>query len=120
MQELENVLKEIEQRKNYLKTIQSKYTNDEINIDISIGYRISEIQEIESIIRNHMSDGWIPVDEKLPNSGYECEVTLDNGTRSIAWYNKIDYVWFNMKGYIVYVIAWKEPSKPYNPEGSEK
>ena len=71
------------------------------------------------IVKNHINDGWIPVEKKLPNGCYKCEVTLDSGIRSIGWYNKIDYIWFDTKGDIIDVIAWKEPSEPYCPERSD-
>ena len=106
MQELEKILEEIEQ---YRKT-----ASDSGDFNVSAAY-----EESMNIIRKHMNDGWIPVEKKLPNGRYKCEVTLDSGIRSIGWYNKIDYIWFDTKGDIIDVIARKEPSESYQPERSE-
>ena len=56
MQVLEKILEEIEQRVNYYK----EHATLEY-VDICAGLR-----EAEGIIRNHMNDGWIPVDRELP------------------------------------------------------
>lgn len=108
MQELEKILEEMREASVFAK-----------NYDGSVAECVT-IGAAERILRKHTkNDGWIPVDKKLPNGGYECEVTLDSGIRSIGWYNKIDYIWFNTKGDIIDVIAWKEPSEPYRPGRSE-
>lgn len=58
MQELEKILEEIE----HLEKIQfSSYTKPLITIE-----------DVEKIIRKHMNDGWIPVEERLPTKE-ECE-----------------------------------------------
>ena len=58
MQELEKILEEIE----HLEKIQfSSYTKPLITIE-----------DVEKIIRKHMNDGWIPVEERIPTKE-ECE-----------------------------------------------
>lgn len=118
MQELDKILEEIELEKKRLVFYP----------DCSSAFSAVQIRTIEKIekiickymsIRNHMNDDWIPVEKKLPNGCYKCEVTLDSGIRSIGWYNKIDYIWFDTKGDVIDVIAWKEPSEPYRPERSD-
>ena len=59
MQELEKILEEIELEKKRCSLSQ----------DCSNEYAVTEIsllEKIEKIIRKHMNDGWIPVDERLP------------------------------------------------------
>lgn len=52
MQELEKILEEIE----HLEKIQfSSYTKPLITIE-----------DVEKIIRKHMNDGWIPLEERMP------------------------------------------------------
>ena len=67
----------------------------------------------------HMNDGWIPVEERLPNHLLDCEVTLRNGSRSIARYVKSDGCWVDHNDFFPNVIAWKESSEPYRPERSD-
>lgn len=66
MQKLEKILEEIEQRVNYYR--------DHATLtyaDICAGLR-----EAEGIIRKHMDDGWIPVDERLPEAGQEVWISV--------------------------------------------
>ena len=121
MQELEKILEEIEQKIEKAEKIIVKPAHDKLDevANDTAEVFIEAYKECRDIIRNHMNDGWIPVEKKLPNGCYKCEVTLDSGIRSIGWYNKIDYIWFDTKGDIIDVIAWKEPSEPYCPERSD-
>ena len=62
MQELEKILKEIDQEKKNI-ALSPKYTT---------GYVLAQIRmadRIEDIIRKHMNDGWISVEERLPEDG---------------------------------------------------
>lgn len=62
MQELEKILEEIE----HLEKIQfSSYTKPLITIE-----------DVEKIIRKHMNDGWIPVEERLPEEHDSMFATL--------------------------------------------
>ena len=59
MQELEKIIEEIELEKKRCSLSQ----------DCSNEYAVTEIsllEKIEKIIRKHMNDGWIPVEERLP------------------------------------------------------
>lgn len=125
MQELEKILEEID-----------------IKITQSMGRKREGLLEAENIIRKHMNDskcgncsrrkwyqigckdrkndGWIPVEDHLPNHLLDCEVTLHNGSRSIARYVESDGCWMDHNDFFSNVIAWKEPSEPYRPERSEK
>lgn len=69
--------------------------------------------------KDRKNDGWIPVEDHLPNHLLDCEVTLRNGSRSIARYVESDGCWMDHNDFFSNVIAWKEPSEPYRPERSE-
>lgn len=74
-------------------------------------YRVTEI------IRKHMNDGWIPVEEQLPEDEEMVLVTCQakSGRRSInrAWYG--DGFWHGT-GSMSGVIAWRALPEPYQPE----
>lgn len=58
---------------------------------------------------------WIPCSERLPGSSYDVEVTCKNGVRGIGFYS--GGRWYNsMTHAIADVIAWKEPSEPWEGE----
>lgn len=81
--------------------------------------------DVEDIIRKHMNDGWIPVEDRLPENADEMEVTLSNEDVTSAWYNRASRKWLvetrDKDGEDVKVIAWKSHSDPYRPEkGAEK
>ena len=130
MQELEKILEEI---KNELK---------DIYLDIANNYNISDLQydgdkvacvaskfrcdagrRIEKIIRKRMNDGWIPVEERLPEEGGTYIITAKDGKREIIsfakWQNR--YKHFDMTGKRAYwrVIAWCPLPGPYHPERNE-
>lgn len=99
MRELDNIMEEI---------------RNEIEYNPEIGKEQGEgMARAMNIIRKHMNDGWIPVEERLPDHLRDCEVTLSNGERSIAYYNIMKEAWYSPDYYIRDVIAWKEPSEPY-------
>lgn len=66
MQKLEKILEEIEQRVNYYRDHATL-----TYVDICAGLR-----EAEGIIRKHMDDSWIPVDERLPEAGQEVWISV--------------------------------------------
>lgn len=68
MQALDKILEEIEQRVNYYRD-HTTFTY----VDICAGLR-----EAEGIIRKHMDDGWIPVEERLPEDEYYILLSFTN------------------------------------------
>ena len=112
MQELEEILEEIEQRVDYYREHATL-----TYVDICAGLR-----EAEGIIRKHMNDGWISVEERLPEDGtYLCTLkgelcgieepfTGMCGIENGIW-DEPDCV-----------IAWRPLPEPYRPEvgGVEK
>ena len=122
MQELEKILEEIENAKNeYPKACFPWYVNG--------------MKAAEEIIRKHMNDGWIPVEDKLPKR------TLDEKINNLykkylVFIDSVDgwdidmavYDFWNDKkwrtahdGYeeIENVVAWRPLPEPYRPERSE-
>ena len=91
-----------------------------------------DIEYLKDIIRKHMNDGWIPVEERSP-AGYERIGYDKQGNKymqrlEIAYMtDTIEYVHGYYDGYkwmdkrhdiIENVVAWKI-HKPYRPERSE-
>ena len=135
MQELEKILEEIEQEKK----------NAALSIRHTTGYKAGQIrmaERIEEIIRNHMNDGWIPVEKYgLPKDEGVYDLTIINGLEeyvSVRWQflsgthlsgtqHYVDGVHYwadNYRGDPINeflserVIAWRKKPEPYCPERS--
>ena len=120
MQELEKILEEID------KEIAKERAICE-DLEDTPGWKLYEktMNRAKDIIRKHMNDGWIPVEDRLPENTDEMEVTLSNEDVTSAWYNRASRKWLvetrDKDGEDVKVIAWKSHSDPYRPEkGAEK
>ena len=106
MQELEKILEEIDAK-----------------IAGSMGRKREGLLEAEDIIRRHMNDGWIPVEERLPEEAGTYIINALTGERNIVtfakWQNR--YKRFDMTGARTYwkIIAWCPLPDPYRPERSE-
>ena len=116
MQELEKILEEID-----------------IKISGSMGRKREGLSEAREIIRKHMNDGWIPVDERLPedDSTKRYIVTdTDGHVWSSIWYGYAEeenktpcfYCWDDdmWQCYKPDVIAWRPLPEPYQPEQTAK
>lgn len=78
------------------------------------------------IIRKHMNDGWIPVEERLPEINRlpeeddECpefNVTIRGAEKATTLrYSPADSTWFDDNGYVYDVTAWQPLPEPYRPE----
>ena len=110
MQELEKILEEIE----HLEKIQfSSYTKPLITIE-----------DVEKIIRKHMNDGWIPVEERLPEVPDDMEdeycpefnVTIKGASRATTLKYSPDGTWFDDSGQVYVVIAWRPLPDLYRSE----
>lgn len=85
-----------------------------------------DIDTVKDIIRKHMNDGWISVDERLPDGEvnpitrdyYGYQVTAKFGeTTDIRTYQFGNGHWWHGAGIMDdYVIAWRERPEPYRPE----
>ena len=100
MQELEKILEEID-----------------IKIAGSMGKKREGLLEAREIIRKHMDDGWIPVEERLPEDEEMVLVTCQTktGRKSVnrAWYGE---GFWHGTGSMSGVIAWRPLPEPYQPE----
>lgn len=121
MKELEKILEEIRAKAIELKN--NHWGDDERHLT-GKGVEVMCIQA-EQIIRKHMNDGWIPVEERLPEVTEEdiipVEVTTMGGLRTVGCYFEYMNEWYALDGDSkLDVIAWKEPSEPYQPERSKE
>ena len=134
MQELEKILEEIKSSSVYSET---KY---------GYGAMCVPVGAIERILRNHMNDGWIPVDDRLPEPGrivlitqeyswenFEEGASVTIGRLSPEKNNKMwEFQYYRpdfrsgtiMDNDIIcpgneYVIAWRPLPEPYRPERSD-
>lgn len=123
MQELEKILEEI----NILNGI---YDTDD-------GGCLLRQEDVEDIIRKHMNDGWIPVEERLPEDDVNVLITyadidddqyvgIDITNYGYAYLggNKLDFKeWrspFEYFGSNYKVVAWRPLPEPYKQERSGK
>lgn len=114
MQELEKILAEIEKNKHIVEIF-------------GRGVFFVPLEAIKQIIRKHMNDGWIPVEERLPTKE-ECEkdnneflVQTNTGERFSCKYDPLangfdDPLWCCN----VPVVAWRPLPEPYQAERSMK
>ncbi len=122
MQELEKILEEIEQRKASAEKLIVKPPHDKLDQvanDTAEAF-VEAYKECQDIIRKHMNDGWIPVEEKVPEEAGTYIINALTGERNIVtfakWQNR--YKRFDMTGARTYwkIIAWCPLPEPYRPE----
>ena len=110
MQELEKILEEIEQKK--CEHIDKDYI-------FGSGDIVNGLDMAMEIIRKHMNDDWISVDERLPEDDRMVLVTCQTkkGIRSV---NRAycDGAFWHGSGSMSGVIAWRPLPEPYRPERS--
>ena len=121
MQELEKILEEIDKR---IEHVQKAFINNE-NMPGYLLYK-KTMEETKEIIRKHMDDGWISVEDRLPEAEEHVRyawVTIDHGTirqRILVKWNGEEFK--SIYGTRIYnrIVAWKKcsPPKPYRPERS--
>lgn len=119
MQELEKILEEIDE------TIERYGKNPYIDgkvTDLCYGLNIAK-----DIIRKHINDGWIPVEERLPEVNAdikeiiedddcpEYNVTIRGASESTTLKYSPDGTWFDDNGYVYDVIAWRPMPEVYRP-----
>ena len=140
MQELEKILEEIEmKKKKCLDIVRVEIDPMEITIHRE---QYKGLRMAEDIIRKHMNDGWIPVEEALPDEEaeeyikkklhgigylYPCLATyrspMTERIHVVRFYYDIYEHWFVNAGEEVCekerCIAWRPLPEPYHPERSE-
>ena len=115
MQELEKILEEIDQEKK----------NAALSIRHTTGYKAGQIrmaERIEEIIRKHMNDDWIPVEERLPEAEQEHVLACRrDGSIDTARYSPYSDRWYvgSMCSVSLDIIAGRPLPEPYRPERSE-
>ena len=103
MQELEKILEEIERIGN-IKF--ASYTKPLITVE-----------DVIKIIRKHMNDGWIPVEERLPAEGEEVLITTDVGLIATGYIHCCEWITGVEPDY---PIAWRPLPEPYIPRNQNK
>ena len=111
MQNLEKILEEIENERTDIDDY-----SDAKNRMLARHWN-SCIDVVEDIIRKHMNDSWIPVEERLPEKEYYTALCLtDKNHYCVAVYNE-EYGFrtgdIDVEGEI---IAWMPLPEPYRPE----
>lgn len=126
MQGLEKILKEIDEIKVGFDT----ECRSECDLfDWSCGACVGECDEYikeraKDIIRKHMNDGWIPVEERLPEVGEYVLGTTKLGEVLIYRYGwnspHSKKMFFHLCGAAAIITAWMPCPDPYRPERSRK
>ena len=72
----------------------------------------------EEILGRKMPDGWIPMEEWLPEGGEDVLVCTGNGWILVAWYGTNGQSWHITPAGITHddIIAWMTLPEPYRPE----
>ena len=126
MQELEKILEEMKESSITVATSKEHYIHPQ---DGRFVEEVVLLDDVEKIIRKHMNDGWIPVEERLPEEKvnplsrdyYEYQVTAKFGnTKDVRYYRYGNGHWWNGPGIVdKYVIAWRGNPEPYSQEQPE-
>ena len=122
MQELEKILEEIDQTINRYGENPELITED--ITDFCYGLNVAK-----GIIRKHMNDGWIPVEERLPEEKKSVLVQWEKYDRHLnVTLTYLDVMWLEDEEDVVFetingipngrVIAWRPLPEPYRPERS--
>ena len=112
MQELEKILEEIKAHRNFASECG--------NFNVASAFELCV-----EIIRKHMNDGWISVEDGLPEDGKSVLCCSDDERMMIGVLHKEYYVDFgiavaeNYNQIMNDVIAWQPLPEPYRPEGSD-
>lgn len=122
MQELEKILEEIGELRGQAG---SECTSEDYYIKKAWEHCLDRVVDI---IRRHMNDGWIPVDDRLPEEGEKVLVWYEYfrygeynrmyETYGISW--QYDGYWSgDVSGIKAKCIAWRPLPEPYRPEQPE-
>lgn len=132
MQELEKILEKIEQRKARAEKLIVKPPHDKLDQvanDTAEAF-IEAYEECQDIIRKHMNDGWIPVEERMPEEKKSVLVQWEKYDRHLnVTLTYLDVMWLEDEEDVVFetingipngrVIAWRPLPEPYHLERSE-
>ena len=76
-----------------------------------------DIEYLRDIVSNHMNDGWIPVEKRLPEKEYDTVLCVtDQNYYLICVYNK--EIGFRISDFLVEgeIVAWRPLPDLYQPE----
>ncbi len=107
MQELKKILKEIDE---YIRL----YSDPPMRIEAEGTVKI--LRKCKNIIRKHMNDDWIPVEERPPEDGESVLCTDGEYVYLVEYDADLDAGFGDVDG----IIAWKPLPEPYHPEKGEK
>lgn len=118
MQELEKILAEIKKEK--LKHWDS---SERLETDKIIGWCFDRCMEI---VEKYMNDGWIPVDDRLPEAGAHVIVSFKcTGFQPVIAHLSEECRWMMLQGAKGFnditdrVSAWRPLPEPYKPGKTE-
>lgn len=130
MNVLEKILEEIENESKLAHEEMRRCASENpLQFEEAKGYARG-VEYVAEIIRSHMNevdDGWIPVEERLPNkrefqeaycrNHYAAEflVTIEGATRPTTLYFK-NNSWFDEERNYYKVIAWQPLPEAYHPK----
>ena len=113
MQELEKILEEIEQAK---REPWYRLSNYDVKHKLD-----GAINRIVDIIRKHMNDGWIPVEERLPEESLNSVIGWDAYRERRCFVQYYGGRWMlRADREPIHIIAWRPLPDPYRPERSEE
>lgn len=111
MQELEKIMKEIEQVKR-----EPWYRLNNYDVKHKLDGAINRIADI---IRKHMNDGWVPVDERLPEESLNSVIGWDAYRERCCFVQYYGGRWMlRADREPIHIIAWRPLPEPYRPERS--
>ena len=114
MQELEKILEEIDER---IENVQKAFINNE-NMPGYLLYK-KTMEEAKGIIRKNANDGWIPVNERLPENDRSVLMCGDTGCIDVGWWNGKRWKTGFSHADNFEAVAWRPLPEPYQAERSD-
>lgn len=129
MQELEKILEEINDRfenltiadDEYRKTALSKHNYEQVKYFQNAMFYTERAKGIvEEIIHKHMgNDGWIPVEERMPEESLNSVIGWDEERKRCCFVQRWGGRWILGNDIdSVKITAWRPLPEPYRPERS--
>lgn len=113
MQELEKIMKEIEQVKR-----EPWYRLNNYDVKHKLD---GAINQIINILRKHMDDGWIPVEERLPDESLNSVIGWDEYREMCCFVQYYGGRWMlRADREPIKITHWRPLPEPYRPERSAK
>lgn len=123
MNELEKILEEIkDELKDIYLDIANNYNISDLQYDgdkvacVASKFRCDAGRRIEKIILKRMNDGWIPVEERLPEDGQTVLCTDGQYVYLVEYDADLDAPF----GDVDNITDWQPSPEPYRPERSKK